>query len=136
MTSMTTSVEDPPSWSPKLPPSIAMDPGELHPSPALRHEANPRPYLPPTPKAPFFKPGTMITHLALSNSSWGMPLSGVFISSRKVSVAFLRRLSGLASCARRAVAAIQARRTDFVISTSLQNFVPKGTNERPDHFFG
>src|SRR4029078_6189059 len=43
------------------------------------------PNLPAIPKAPFFKPGTMTTHAALSSKSPGMPLSGVFMISVKTS---------------------------------------------------
>ena len=81
ITSMIRSVEEPPSCSPKLPPSMATAAGALQPREQRRQDANPRPYLPPTPNAPLSKPGTITTHCALSISSCGMPLSRLAMMS-------------------------------------------------------
>ena len=71
ITSITTSVSDPPIWKPTLPPSTLTAPGALHPPPALRQVTKPRPYFAPTINAPLLTPGTTIAHSALSNRSCG-----------------------------------------------------------------
>jgi hypothetical protein len=64
-----------------LPPSTRMAPGAPQPTPALRHETNPRPYFAPMINAPFFIPGTTTTHSDLSRSGCGTPLSGACMIS-------------------------------------------------------
>src|SRR5580704_14712630 len=62
-TSMTTSVSEPPIWNPTLPPSTRIAAGADQPTPpGLQHSMNPLPYLAPTMKAPFLRPGTSTTH--------------------------------------------------------------------------
>src|ERR1017187_7554264 len=84
ITSITTSVEDPPICRPQLPPSMRTEPGAPHPVPSWwRHSAKPRPNSAPTTKAAFLSPGTITTHCDLASKSCGIPLSGVFIISEK-----------------------------------------------------
>ena len=60
MTSITSSVSDPPIWNPTLPPSTLSAIGADQLPPALRHVMKPLPYCAPTTNAPFFRLGTMI----------------------------------------------------------------------------
>ena len=58
ITSMKTSISEPPIWKPTLPPSIRIEPGADQPTPpGFRHVTNPLPYLPPTTKAAFLRSG-------------------------------------------------------------------------------
>ena len=76
ITSMMTSVSDPPIWNPTLPPSMRSAPGAPQPPSAVRHTRKPRPYLAPTMNAPCLTPGTTTTQCAFLSRSSGMPLSG------------------------------------------------------------
>src|SRR5687768_13425681 len=76
ISSMMTSVSEPPIWNPKLPPSMRSAPGAPQPPPAVRHTRNPRPYLAPTMNAPCLTPGTTTTQCAFLRRSSGIPLSG------------------------------------------------------------
>src|SRR6185503_7326116 len=89
---MNTSVSEPPIWKPKLPPSTRIEPGADQPTPPSRRQlTNPFPYLAPTMKAPFFRPGTMMMHWALPSRSCGIDLSGMPITSFRDSAAASRR---------------------------------------------
>src|ERR1700682_106771 len=99
MINMNTSVEEPPIWKPALPPSIFTPAGGPQRSAPLRHVTKPRPYFTPTIKAPFFIPGIITAHSALSSKSRETPLSGVCMISRKASVALASRISGVSSSA-------------------------------------
>src|SRR5580658_3131904 len=103
MTSRITSVADPPSWTPKLPPWMIIAAGALQP-PGPRQEANPRPYLPPNRNAPLMSPGMIIMHWALDRKTGGIGLSELWISWIELA-ACARRLSGAFSCEKAAVAA-------------------------------
>ena len=79
MTSIMTSVSEPPIWKPTLPPSIIAAVGADHPVPeGRRHKMKPLPYWPPTINAAFFIPGTTTIQAELSSSSCGMPLSAAW----------------------------------------------------------
>src|SRR6266481_6440197 len=93
ITSMTTSVSEPPIWKPTLPPSTLSPAGADQPRPGLRQTMKPRPYLAPTTKAPFFTPGTTTTQAALPSKSCGMPLSGAPIMSLRTLAAASSRFS-------------------------------------------
>src|SRR5580698_308847 len=101
---MITSVDDPPNWNPKLPPSMPIAAGELHPY-SCRHIAYPRPYLPPNRNAPLMRLGTITMHCALSIKSRGIPRSGLCMISVSANCALRRRGSGIVSWAHRAVVA-------------------------------
>src|ERR1017187_9670284 len=108
ITSITTSVEEPPIWMPKLPPSIRTAPGAPHPVPSWwRHSAKPRPNSAPTTKAAFLSPGTMTTHCDLASKSCGIPLSGVLIISEKT-VAVAASRSCAVSAAKAAIGSNKA----------------------------
>src|SRR5437588_4367889 len=93
ITSMTTSVSEPPIWKPTLPPSTLTPAGADQPPPDLRQTMKPRPYLAPTMKAPFLTPGITTTQAALASKSCGIPLSGVPIISPKTLAEGSRRFS-------------------------------------------
>src|ERR1017187_2313648 len=108
ITSITTSVEEPPIWMPKLPPSIRTAPGAPHPVPSWwRHSAKPRPNSAPTTKAAFLSPGTITTHCDLASKSCGIPLSGVLIISEKT-VAVAASRSCAVSAAKAAIGSNKA----------------------------
>src|SRR5580700_10079219 len=100
ITSTTRSTAVPPSWLPKLPPSMVIAAGALQ-VPGRRQEANPLPYLPPNRNAPLIRPGMMMTHCALLKRTGGIGLSEVWIAAIAVA-ACARRLSGVCSCAKAA----------------------------------
>ena len=75
ITSSTRSIDCAPICSPQLPLPTCMNTGALH-SPLWRQLINPLPYSPPMTNAAFFRPGTTITHSALSHSSCGHVLVG------------------------------------------------------------
>src|SRR5258705_5996599 len=93
ITSMTTSVPEPPIWKPTLPPSTLSPAGADQPPPALRQTMKPRPYLAPITNAAFFTPGTTTTQAALPSKSCGIPLSGEPIISLTTLVAASSRFS-------------------------------------------
>src|SRR5581483_11746269 len=108
MTSMKTSVSDPPIWKPKLPPSTRMEPGAVHPTPPERRQlTNPLPYLAPTMNAPFFRPGTITMHCARLRRSCGIDLSGMPMTSLKDSAAACNR-SGASAADRKLAPRIAA----------------------------
>src|SRR4030095_7098577 len=76
--------------SPQFPPEIVMNAGALQPL-AVRQVATPFPPLPPTTNPPLTMCGTTATHLACSNTSSGIPLSGIPIISCITWVALSRR---------------------------------------------
>src|SRR5260370_17213903 len=65
ITSMTTSVSEPPIWKPTLPPSTLSPAGADQPPRVLRQTIKPQPYLAPTLTAPFFPPRPPTPHAAL-----------------------------------------------------------------------
>src|SRR5947209_14324897 len=65
-----------PICRPQLPPPMETNAGALHPL-EVRHDATPRPCLPPKMNPPLIKFGTTRMHFALLNTSSGIPLSGV-----------------------------------------------------------
>src|SRR6266853_295432 len=67
-----------------------MKAGALHPV-AVRQLATPRPCLPPTMKPALIRWGTTTMHFASSNTSSGIPLSGVAMISLRTSADFCRR---------------------------------------------
>src|SRR4051794_40733355 len=77
---MTRSTPSTPICNPQLPPPTDTNAGALQPL-AVRHEAIPRPCLPPKMNPPLIRSGTTTMHLALLNTSSGMPLSGVAIAA-------------------------------------------------------
>ncbi len=85
-----TSISVPPTWKPTLPPSIRTPDGADHPE-SVRHDANPRPNLPPTTNAPFFRPGTMTTHCAFFSRSIGMARSSIDMTSSNTATVFSSR---------------------------------------------
>jgi hypothetical protein len=101
ITSSTTSVDETPIWSPKLPPSMRTAPGAPQPVPdCLRHSTNPRPYFPPRTNAAFFTPGTSTMQVAFCSRSCGMERSGVaMISVNNVAASFSRSCVDSASAA-------------------------------------
>ena len=63
-----------------VPPSTRTEAGAPHP-PLPRQMAKPDPNFPPTTNAACLTLGTITMQCAFSNRSWGMPLSGVDITS-------------------------------------------------------
>src|ERR1700726_3128654 len=86
----TTSTASTPICSPQLPPEIVMNAGALQPF-AVRQVATPLPPLPPKIKPPLTMCGTTATHFACSNTSSGIPLSGIPIISCNTLVALSSR---------------------------------------------
>src|ERR1017187_10395275 len=76
----TTSTASRPICSPQLPPEIVINAGALQPS-EVRQVATPLPPLAPKIKPPLTMCGITATHLACSNTSCGIPLSGIPIIS-------------------------------------------------------
>src|ERR1022692_1238015 len=72
----TTSTASTPIWSPQLPPEIVMNAGALQPF-VVRQVATPLPPLAPKTKPPLTMCGITATHFACSNTSSGIPLSGI-----------------------------------------------------------
>src|SRR5579872_824588 len=87
---ITTSTASTPICSPQLPPEIVMKAGALQPS-AVRQVATPLPPLAPKTKPPFTMCGMTATHFACSNTSSGIPLSGIPIISCSTVVALSSR---------------------------------------------
>src|ERR1017187_9499891 len=77
---ITTSTASTPICRPQLPPEIVMNAGALQPS-AVRQVATPLPSLAPKIKPPLTMCGITATHFACSNTSSGIPLSGIPIIS-------------------------------------------------------
>src|ERR1700687_2386918 len=77
---ITTSTASTPICNPQLPPEIVMNAGALQPF-AVRQVATPLPPLAPKTKPPLTMCGTTAMHLACSNTSSGIPLSGIPIIS-------------------------------------------------------
>src|ERR1039458_9848991 len=77
---ITTSTASTPICNPQLPPEIVMNAGALQPF-AVRQVATPLPPLAPKTKPPLTMCGTTVMHLACSNTSSGIPLSGIPIIS-------------------------------------------------------
>src|SRR5579871_1809925 len=86
----TTSTASTPICRPQLPPEIVMNAGALQPF-AVRQVATPLPPLPPKTKPPLTMCGMTATHFACSNTSSGIPLSGIPIISCSTVVALSRR---------------------------------------------
>src|ERR1700686_1714391 len=86
----TTSTASTPICSPQLPPEIVMNAGALQPF-AVRQVATPLPPLPPKIKPPLTMWGTTAMHFACSNTSSGIPLSGIAIISCNTLPAFSSR---------------------------------------------
>src|ERR1039457_2615429 len=86
----TTSTASIPICSPQLPPEIVMNAGALQPS-AVRQVATPLPPLAPKTKPPLTMCGMTATHFACSNTSSGIPLSGIPIISCNTVVALFSR---------------------------------------------
>src|SRR5260370_5469620 len=86
----TTSTASTPICSPQLPPEIVMNAGALQPF-AVRQVATPLPPLPPKIKPPLTMWGTTAMHFACSNTSSGIPLSGITIISCNTLPAFCSR---------------------------------------------
>src|SRR5713226_3242205 len=86
----TTSTASTPICSPQLPPEIVMNAGALQPF-AVRQVATPLPPLPPKTKPPLTMCGTTAMHFACSNTSSGIPLSGIPIISCNTLPAFSSR---------------------------------------------
>src|SRR5260370_21499514 len=107
ISSITTSVSDPPIWNPTLPPSTFTPAGADQPRPFwFLHTIKRRPYFAPTVKAPFFTFGTTTAQAALSSKSCGIPLSGVAMISFSTSAAALSRLAVSLLVAARAAEAL------------------------------
>src|ERR1700730_2375181 len=87
---ITRSTASTPICSPQLPPEIVMNAGALQPS-VVRQVATPLPPLPPKIKPPLTMCGTTATHFACSNTSSGIPLSGIPIISCNTLVALSSR---------------------------------------------
>src|SRR5581483_690801 len=87
---MTRSTASTPICSPQFPPEIVMNAGALQPF-AVRQVATPLPPLPPKMNPPLTMCGITATHLACSNTSSGIPLSGIPIISCNTLVAFCSR---------------------------------------------
>src|SRR5579863_1392660 len=87
---MTTSTASTPICNPQLPPEIVMNAGALQPS-AVRQVATPLPPSAPKTNPPFTMCGITATHLACSNTSSGIPLSGIPIISCNTVVALSSR---------------------------------------------
>src|SRR5581483_5348200 len=87
---MTRSTASTPICSPQLPPEMVMNAGALQPF-AVRQVATPLPPLPPKMNPPLTMCGTTATHLACSNTSSGIPLSGIPIISCNTVVALPNR---------------------------------------------
>ena len=87
---MTRSTASTPICSPQFPPEIVMNAGALQPS-AVRQVATPLPPLPPKIKPPLTMCGITATHFACSNTSSGMPLSGIPMISCNTLVEFSSR---------------------------------------------
>src|SRR5581483_4098321 len=90
MTSITRSTPSTPICKPQLPPLTDTNAGALQPF-EVRHVAMPRPCLPPKMKPPLIRSGTTIMHLALSNTSSGIPLSGAAMIALSTPVDDFRR---------------------------------------------
>src|SRR5512140_1248038 len=77
---MTRSTASTPICSPQFPPEMVMNAGALQPF-AVRQVATPLPPFPPNTKPPLTMCGTTAMHFACSNTSSGIPLSGIPIIS-------------------------------------------------------
>src|SRR6266699_645318 len=101
---ITRSTACPPICNPQFPPEIVMNAGALQPF-AVRQVATPLPPLPPNTKPPLTMCGTTATHFACSNTSTGIPLSGIPIISCNTCLALSSRLvaSSLADPAQHSV---------------------------------
>src|ERR1022692_3001730 len=86
----TTSTASTPICRPQLPPEIVMNAGALQPL-AVRQVATPLPPLAPKIKPPLTMCGITATHFACSNTSSGIPLSGIPIISCNTLVALSSR---------------------------------------------
>src|SRR5438309_3525944 len=89
MTSITRSTPSTPICNPQLPPPTETNAGALQPS-DVRHDATPRPCLPPKMKPPLIRSGTTRMHFALLNTSSGIPLSGVDMMACRTSTELLQ----------------------------------------------
>src|SRR5580658_988575 len=87
---MITSTASTPICRPQLPPEIVTNAGALQPS-AVRQVATPLPPSAPNTNPPLTMCGITATHLACSNTSSGIPLSGIPIISCSTMVALSRR---------------------------------------------
>src|SRR5579864_8518687 len=87
---ITTSTASTPICSPQLPPEIVMNAGALQPF-AVRQVATPLPPLAPKTNPPLTMCGITATHFACSNTSSGIPLSGIPIISCNTLVEFSSR---------------------------------------------
>src|SRR5450631_3178820 len=87
---ITKSTASTPICSPQFPPEIVMNAGALQPL-DVRQVATPLPALPPKIKPPLTIGGTTAMHFACSNTSAGIPLSGIPIISCNTVVALPSR---------------------------------------------
>src|ERR1700722_2237522 len=111
----TTSTASTPICNPQLPPEIVMNAGALHPS-AVRQVATPLPPLAPNTKPPLTMCGITATHFACSNTSSGIPLSGIPIISCNTVVALSSRsvASSFADAAQLSVPRLNSARTNII----------------------
>src|SRR5580700_7077545 len=132
----TTSTASTPICSPQLPPEIVMNAGALQPS-AVRQVATPLPPLAPKTKPPFTMCGITATHFACSNTSSGIPLSGIPITSCNTVVALCSRsvASSRADAAQHIVPRPNIARTNttFFIGQPLFCEQPRLSPDRVGH---
>src|SRR6185312_14319504 len=120
---MITSVSEPPTWKPKLPPSIRTVPGADQPARLLLlQERYPFPYFPPKTKAPVLRPGTITMQCAFSRRSSGVQPSGAAIASERTSADSCRRLVGSLSSADSGARAIAIDRSSCVWPSGHKGF--------------
>ena len=119
ITSITISLSLPPIWKPTLPASAFTAAGADHPL-AVRHDAKPRPYSPPTMNAPDLSEGMTMTHWAFFSRSAGISLSAAFDRLLSVSTASASR-SGVSAHA--TPGRICTRAAQAIAINALRNFM-------------
>src|SRR5229473_404049 len=122
----TTSTASTPICSPQLPPEIVMNAGALQPF-AVRQVATPLPPLPPKTKPPLTMCGTTAMHSACSNTSSGIPLSGIPIISCSTLVAFSSRsvASSRADPAQHSVPRLNIASKNITLFIEQPHFLPQ-----------
>src|SRR5580700_7539097 len=120
----TTSTASTPICSPQLPPEMVMNAGALQPF-AVRQVATPLPPLPPKTKPPLTMCGITATHFACSNTSSGIPLSGIPMISCITEVALSSRsvASSRADAAQHSVPRPNIASTNTIVFMEQSSFL-------------
>src|SRR5579859_3168627 len=121
---ITTSTASTPICRPQLPPEIVMNAGALQPF-AVRQVATPLPPSAPNTNPPLTICGITATHFACSNTSSGIPLSGIPIISCNTVVALSSRsvASSLADAAQHSVPTLRIASTNITFFIEQPRFL-------------